>query len=186
MKKSIPKENKMETKTFVLSSAGLKNIIFTNTKDISESEEFCFILGEEELKTKNLFAEFISPRVSRIHQIDPTINFLNLTELGIQKEPMNERILSTVDELSRGNTIEVTEGMIYDLQRISILLGNEELFTKINELYSTKEDNCKISKALLSLQFLEEEEFCIQSLNQHESIIDYISSHLKVKLILKN
>lgn len=165
----------MESKAFILSSSGLKNIIFKNTKSFDDTEDFRFIFGDEELKTNYLFAEFISPRVSQIHQIDPTINYINMKSI----KRIDKSILKCVDELSRGNSIEVTKENIDGLQQISIVLGNAELFSKINELFDGQNEEEQIEKTLLSLQFIENEMFVPSSqlYNQCETIIDFIANH---------
>ena len=172
----------MEKKTLILSSSGLRNVIFTKTKNVDDMEEFRFILGNEELKTRYLFAEFISPRVSKIHQTDPTINYLNLTKYFQHQNNNNsnfEKILEQIDELSRGNTIEISEEMIFYLQQISVILGNSELFTKINELFSFNNDEDQIDKILHSLQFISNDIYDFQPYVevQQTSNIEFIASH---------
>ena len=65
----------LDKKSFILSSAGLKNLV----QNQSYGEDFKFIFGEHEIQMKNLFAEFISPYVSQIHQSDPTINSIHFS-----------------------------------------------------------------------------------------------------------
>ena len=65
----------MSKKSFILSSAGLKNLV----QNQSYGDDFKFIFGEHEVKMKNLFAEFISPYVSQIHQSDPTITSIHFS-----------------------------------------------------------------------------------------------------------
>lgn len=61
---------KMSTKSLILSSAGLKNVV----PNIDNREnEFLFIFGEEEIRMSKINADFISPLISRLHQLDPTI-----------------------------------------------------------------------------------------------------------------
>ena len=169
----------MATKSFILSSAGLKNVIFTKTKGLDDSEEFRFIFENYELKMNYLFAEFISPKVSRIHQIDPTVNYFNIKIHFPNSAHINKSILEKVAELSRGNSIEVTKEMVNDIQQIAIILGNVELYTKISELFHEENENEEIERSLLLLQFIENEMIIpnIQSDNQHETIIDFIASH---------
>ena len=59
-------------KSMILSSAGLRNLVHNQNSE----EEFSFLIGNKEIKMKNIYAEFISPYVSQIHQIDPTINYV--------------------------------------------------------------------------------------------------------------
>lgn len=71
----------MSKHTFILSSAGLRNIILSsNSENIyinslnEEFNQFKFIIGQKEIKMNKIFAEFLSPIVSHIHHSDPTIN----------------------------------------------------------------------------------------------------------------
>ena len=70
-------------KSIILSSAGLQNLVHNQNSE----EEFSFFIGNKEIKMKNIFAEFISPYVSRIHQIDPTINYLQFPK---KNHPINQ------------------------------------------------------------------------------------------------
>ena len=171
----------MSTKSLILSSSGLKNVTFTKTKNLNDSEEFRFIFENAELKLNYLFAEFISPLVSKIHQTDPTVNYLHVINQIPNSAPINKSLLEKVDDLSRGNSVEVTKEMIKGIQQIAILLGNFELFSKINELFQEEEENENetIERSLLSLQFFENEMNLpnIQSNNQLGTIIDFLASH---------
>ena len=60
----------MSKKTFILSCEGLQNVIFMNFND---EDTFHFIIGENDIEMNRFFADFISPRVSNLHQSDPTI-----------------------------------------------------------------------------------------------------------------
>lgn len=166
----------MATKSLILSSSGLKNVIFTKTKNLNDSEEFRFIFENAELKLNYLFAEFISPIVSKIHQTDPTVSYLHIKSQIPNSAPINKSLLEKVDDLSRGNSIEVAKEMINDIQQIAILLGNFELFSTINELFQEEEnENETIERSLLLLQFFENEMNLPN--NQPETIIGFIASH---------
>lgn len=60
----------MSKKSFILSSSGL-NIVFTSK---TKEDDFYFVFGDKEICMNRFLAEFISPRVSHIHQTDPTID----------------------------------------------------------------------------------------------------------------
>lgn len=70
----------MSKKSFIASSSGLKNIIFTTTSEETNSnvDDFHFYIGDIEIKMNRILADFISPRVSHIHQTDPTIESIKL------------------------------------------------------------------------------------------------------------
>lgn len=146
----------MCSKNFILSSSGLKNIVL-NAQELEN--EFVFIFGNREIKLHRLFAEFISPKVSHMHQCDPTINYLNLSDL-FQKitatnaknisDLFNERTSKMIEAISQGYPIDIEEKDINTIQIISAILENEELFDKINDI---SQKLLKIRKILrISLQ----------------------------------
>ena len=131
----------METKPVILSSSGLKNIVLNKYQD---DEDFVFIFGEQEFRMKSFFAEFISPSVSHLHQADPTITKLNFSELNTTNNPkitelcktvLTSEIISLLQQISSGFTIEIDAEQSIKLHFLSILLGNEELHSKLNELF---------------------------------------------------
>lgn len=131
---------KMSSQTLVLSASGLKNIVLNSQE---KEDEFKFIFGDKEIKLHRLFAEFVSPKVAHMHQCDPTIDHLNLSDLTknistfdskIQSEILTERTFNTIEALSIGYSVEIEEGDINNLQLFSAILENEELFNKMNEL----------------------------------------------------
>lgn len=167
----------------ILSSSGLKNLVSDNYQS---DDEFCFIFGDRKLPMKKIFAEFISPAVSRLHQADPTISFLSTTDLfqspekansQFSKNIFNEKTISYLKQISAGYSIEITEDQIFNMQIISILLGNEELFYKINDIYSNNADVESIDNYLQQLQFFY---YCSRPFNHHfnyANAIEYLSGH---------
>lgn len=123
----------------ILSSAGLRNLVHNQNSE----EEFTFLIGNKEIKMKNIFAEFISPYVSQIHQIDPTINYVQFPNKNstINQAKSNiltkitDEVISQFKSISEGSKIEITETQSYELQIISILIQNKELFSKLDELF---------------------------------------------------
>ena len=121
---------KMNSKTFVLSSSGLKNIVTRKLND----DQFQFIFGQHTISMNNIFAEFISPKVSNIHKSDPTINLINFNDL-FDNIIINESTFSKFQLIASGETIEIKEEEVFEMKLISILIDNEELFCKLNDLY---------------------------------------------------
>ena len=79
---------KMTTKPVIISSSGLKNIVLNKYQ---EADDFIFAFGEEKFGMKSIFAEFISPTVSYLHQTDPTINTINFNEInGINQDDFSK------------------------------------------------------------------------------------------------
>ena len=111
----------MNKKSFILSSAGLKNLV----QNQSYGEDFKFIFGEHEIQMNNLFAEFISPYVSQIHQSDPTIasiHFYNKNSTNQSKTnyltKMSEDLFSFFESISKGNSIDIDKEECFQLQII--------------------------------------------------------------------
>lgn len=94
----------MTAKTIILSSDGLKNVI----PRVDSGNEFDFIFGNHKMKLNNLFADFISPAVSRIHKSDPTTNYIDFTN-KIEKLKITEEVLSLIQQLSTGSSVEVKD-----------------------------------------------------------------------------
>ena len=81
---------------------------------------------------KNTFAEFISPYVSQVHQSDPTIDAICFTNDHFKYlAQITPEVISLFRLISSGNSIEVDKTQIFQLQIISILLKNDELFRKL-------------------------------------------------------
>ena len=125
----------MTNKSLLLSSAGLKNVVE------KEKDEFIFIFGEQEIPMSRVFAEFISPVVSHLHHSDPTANQIHYRYPSKASFPRYEEIftkenIQLIKDLSRGTPIEIRKEQIKGMRMISILLCNQELYNKINELSS--------------------------------------------------
>ena len=55
----------------------MKNIVLNRCQ---EEDDFTFVFWKENFQM-NIFAEFISPVVSHLHQIDPIVNTVNFGEI---------------------------------------------------------------------------------------------------------
>lgn len=144
----------MTNKSLLLSSAGLKNI-FEKEKD-----EFIFIFGEQEIPMSRIFAEFISPVVSHLHHSDPTANQIHYRYPSKASFPRYEEIftkenIQLIKDLSRGTPIEIRKEQIKGMRMISILLCNQELYNKINELSSSEKVQEKTDLYIEELLMLE-------------------------------
>lgn len=139
---------KMTSKKIILSSAGLKNVILRKNSD----DEFEFIFGNHKMKMNNIFADFISPAVSKIHASDPIINSINFTD-RINGIPITEDVLSILQSLSRGFSVEVRDDQAIQIQSLSILLDNQELFLLINDKFDTNISETNIDQYLTYLKF---------------------------------
>ena len=181
----------MNKTSTILSASGLKNVHINHETE----EDFVFIFGKEELKMNNIYAEFISPRVSHIHQIDPTITTINFSsslnqiekmrKTNEKKEIINNSNLQKLQEISQGSNIELeTIEDIEQFRIISILLMNYELYELIDKYDNTnisKESN-EASKVKQPEKFLDEIELFYHlmpnfDINKYVKHLDYISEH---------
>lgn len=150
----------MNLKSIILSSSGLKNI---NLNSININNKFEFRFGEKILQMNNLFAEFISPIVSKIHYSDQTIDYIYLNDflkcnsLDFQLNPeeiFSDDIISLLQQLSRGYSISINIEQSIKLRFISIILQNDELYEKINESFPTEINESNIDLYLHNLKLL--------------------------------
>ena len=129
----------------MLSAAGLKNI-----NRAREEEYFTFIIGEQTISLNRISAEFISPLVSHIHYSDPTLNSINydkIIEEHYEHDNKDKNInvntkshqlhisqshQEKLEKISNGESIEITSSEMDEFLLLSILIGNEELYNKIN------------------------------------------------------
>lgn len=165
----------MSKKANIVSESGLNNIFLAD----SYNEDFRFILYYKEIKMKRLFADFISPLVSNIHQTDPTIDSICLNDVIDTGYKLTGLIDSEFikNEISKGIPVEIDFEMSNKIRIFSILIWNEELFKSMNKLYPVELNE---KNADLSLQYLQyfslsnkKESFVFNN----EQIIEFISSH---------
>lgn len=164
----------MSTKSIILSSSGLKNII-VDKDAISKENDFKFIFGEQEIKMNRIFADFISPKVSKLHQTDPTIEsiyFGNNNYPQMSQDLFTKELLIKFELLCRGERIEVTKEESDQLRIISKLICNDELLNQIESLYP-----CEFIPDQLE-NYLEELRKYSNIIEYEPEIIDFISSHL--------
>lgn len=197
----------MSDKTFILSAAGLKNIVSLkkepeiirendfDAKNLAK-DDFIFNFGEYKVRMHTFLAEFISSRVSKLHQADPTINILNFfkpsnNENNKTKEIFDLSLINAFINISVGNEITINQTMIEKLLFLSIILDNSNLYDEMNKLYSIFDNNehDKIDQYLEYLIFYEEQNQQDHYIKKyHDKIIDFISSHfylIEEKKLLK-
>lgn len=170
----------MSTKVIKLSFEGLQNIV---PNACQKDNEFSFIFCGKVIKMNTIFAEFISPAVSKIHIFDPTINslcydndsFRNKFNYQIN-DKITDEIIALVKQISCGHSIEINEEQAHELRNISILLENEELLSQINEYFPNQINEHNIDFYIQNLQFYHSQSKLFDSIN-YPYIIDYVSSH---------
>ena len=132
----------------------------------------------------NIYADFISPQVSRLHYSDPCIDFIDYHHIfdsssGFSlkyNEIFTDDVISHLHQISSGHQIEINEEQSVKMRFIALLLENNELFKKIDELFPIKIKKSNFEKYIGQLQLF-------QYLTQespdfdYSLIIDLISSH---------
>lgn len=173
-------------KSLILSSRGLRNIVLNNQE---KEEEFIFIFGEKEFKMQRMFAEFISPRVSHMHQCDPTISSLAISQLVSQNSNrynqiinnlLTENTIKAIEAISCGYSTELEDECVSKLRIISAIFDNEELFNEINK---KQKDKKQIDDIIEELQIYQQisPSFIEKYVNQN--IEFYVTIYQKKKLI---
>lgn len=171
----------MASKSIILSSAGLKNIIF----DSSLENLFCFHFGDCKIVLNQMFAEFISPVVSRLKKTDSTIESIYFNDIFDEisnfyqisyHDLFTEDIISLIKQLSSGFSVTIDQKQSVQLQLISIFLDNEELYNKINEIYPIDINESNIDYYLQYIQLFKYFSTTTNHFN-FSNIIDFISSH---------
>lgn len=187
----------MTKKSFTISASGLKNIVFTSescsTLFSDRYDSFKFILEDKEIFMNRIFAEFISPFVSHIHQSDPTIDSICLNDF-IQKENSSNNffspeVIDNFKKISTGNSIEIDEAICQKLRILSILIRNQEMFDEMNKLYPLELNEKSIDQFIEFIKYFDfsssKNYFYYQSFN-NQTIINFISSNfylIKDKLL---
>lgn len=167
------------SKSLILSSSGLKNVTL-NCIDESfyKNDNFRFIFGDKEITMNRFFADFISPRASRIHYSDATVDFIDLSRIASffslineESDLFSDEAMSLFHKLSSGYEIELNDETSQKLRFISILIGNEELYHKIGELFQREENEEDFDKLIQYLLTLKD----CDSLFSDEKIIEFLS-----------
>ncbi|KAK8841776.1 hypothetical protein M9Y10_026725 [Tritrichomonas musculus] len=145
----------MDKGSLCLSSSGLKNIN-------KEEKDFIFFFGEREVRMDNLFAEFFSPLVSRLHLSDPTINSFIFnyptdvkSKLPKFEELISEDIILLIQKLSSGSKVTINEEQNDKLLIISALIDNEELFEELVKLLPKEINQTNLDRFLSQIQIIE-------------------------------
>ena len=172
----------MTARSVIISSLGLKNIVLNKYQ---EDDDFTFVFCEAKFKMKNIFAEFISPIVSHLHQTDPTINTIDFCKInGMKPNDFNKlsKLLITPDtishlqQISSGSSIEITSEEAIKLSLLSIILGNNELHQKLNELFPTKYSEENVNSYMKNIECLYEFS-CFNETYDFSKVFSFIASH---------
>lgn len=166
----FPHFSTMSSKTFILTSSGLKNVI-------ENGNEFSFIFDGRIIQMSNVYAEFLSPAVSHIHQSDPTIESIHilypkaLSNFPTFDNLISDDIITILKKVSSGSMININQEQSKKLRLISIFLDNDELFNTVYTLFSN-DNNDKKQEILDNLQYLELSEYFE---NDMSHVIEYLA-----------
>ncbi|KAK8835519.1 hypothetical protein M9Y10_044361 [Tritrichomonas musculus] len=155
----------MSEKSIILSSAGLKNIV-------EAQNEFTFVFNKCEIHMNSVFAEFISPLVSRLHHSDPTIDSIHYDNplsknLPSFEELFTEEMKTLLQQISKGFPISINSEQAVKMQQIAILLCNNELFNSIQDLCPHEINNNNFDEYISKLELF-----------QYQSAIKYIGQDI--------
>lgn len=167
----------MNTKSISLSFEGLQNVVLDA---VQGGNEFRLIFGKREIIMNSLFADFISPLISRLHRSDPTISSISFNDQNANL--ISDDVISLFKQISTGKAIEINEKQGLELRIISILLENQELFTKINDIYTNEINEGNIDLYIQDLQLYNEQQDCLNPVKMlnafnYKSVINYLASH---------
>lgn len=158
-------------KPVILSSKGLANLV----NSALSGNDFTFSFGSKCVQINNNYAEFISPKVSKLHRDDNTANSISF-DFNLNEYPdiFSDDVLLLLKNLSSGNLIEIDENQSFKFQIISLILGNDELLDIIIEKFPNFVNEANFDERL---KYLELYHHFLSKGNEHHEFIDYISSH---------
>jgi hypothetical protein len=149
----------MSSKQLTLSTKGMMNIAISRAEN-----DFTFIVGEHRHSCPWFVADFLSPKVGRLHSIDPCLNEIIIDTIDYNDE------FGALLTLGRGSKIEMTETNRTFLNSISLELCNAELYFTINEEFAKKENILKCMEELLESELLD-------YIPNSDPSIDFLASH---------
>lgn len=161
-------------KTISISMRGVQNL--NNFPD--SNDDFTFFFSDlNSFQMKINFAEFISPKVSKLRKNDPTLHSLRLDYISSNlQEYFTEDIIQKILFFSSGNPIYIDGLEGFKLLIVSILLENIELFREIEKTFDMQINENNLDQYLHNLtiiyQFSQKTEYF-----SYSNIIGYISSH---------
>lgn len=170
--------------------------------DYSNSNDFRFLIGQKEIILHRYFADFISPKVSHIHHSDPTVNSFRLDSLSsplfvkqstirlinllyspsaieinkgvhLIENIFSDDMIEIFTQVATGNLVSLNEQTASKLRLISIMIGNEELYNSINELYPNFLTVEQINSCLQYLQYFHDYNPGFSD----NKIIEFLASH---------
>lgn len=126
----------------------LKNSSISHVPFCTYQKDFTFLVNNEEIKTSRIISDLISPKISRIHSLDPSIDtfsikttstgdfshILNLVNFEVFKNPENEiNFFIEVFEYLGNKSVKITTNN----DKIDITLENVINLVKTHEKHES-------------------------------------------------
>ena len=121
----------MTYKALELSSTNIKNMPFENYT----RKQFRFIAGNSVMSMNFILADYISPLISKYHQIDPTMEFIYLSKDEQSSNLLSKDIQSVIHRLISGEKVNISNEVSIKLRILFILLENYEIYQDIKKTF---------------------------------------------------
>ena len=162
----------MRKASFMLSASGIGNVSF----EIYTDQQFRLIAGSSEIVLLAPYFDFLSPRIAKIHAIDPTFDSLMISKSEASSSLLSKEIKNVLYILIKGGKIEIDYETSLKLRIISLILENEDLYLKIEEHFPICKDNLD-SPINYILNLYQYELYSIEFKLREDECIKFISNN---------
>lgn len=141
-------------------------------------QKITIILGQSEIKIPLLFACFLSPKISRMHQDDPILDTITISEQEATSELFTEDVKEIIKNLFVNDTIEINNEISYKLRIISLLFENDKMYQKISEIFPIiTENNPDENQYLDYLLTINRYNYNMNLIPEYDDCLTYISKN---------
>lgn len=128
-------------------------------------KDFTFIVNGEQFSTSQIISDLLSPKISSIHQLDPTLSSFTITT-------NSKGNFSHILELATFSKREIAENEIDFFSEVIEQLGNEDIFIE-----KKSEENINITEENVISLLQRHLKSSIFYKKEIKNEIDFISSH---------
>lgn len=121
----------MSDTSLVLSASGIGMIPFENYTDI----KFRLIAGSSNMIILGPIADFFSPKIAKLHTVDPTLDCLILSKKETSSNLLSDDIQNVLLQIITKGMGNIDHEKSIKLRILSIILENEELYHKIDQIF---------------------------------------------------